>query len=70
MKKNPDKMAKRKSTVEHVFGTMRTWDHDTFLMRGLEKAKAEFSLSSLTYNLKRAINVIGVAQLLEMMKAS
>ena len=70
LKKNPDKMAKRKAIVEHVFGTMRMWDHDTFLMRGLEKVKAEFSLTSLTYNLKRAINVIGVPGLLEAMKTS
>lgn len=70
MRKHPEKMVMRKSTVEHVFGTMRMWNHDTFLMRGLEKAKAEFSLSSLTYNLKRAINVIGVSGLLEAMKAS
>lgn len=70
LRQRPEKMAKRKSPVEHVFGTMRMWDHDTFLMRGLEKAKAEFSLSSLTYNLKRAINVIGVTQMIEMVKAS
>jgi len=33
-------------------------------MRGLEKVKAEFSLSTLAYNIKRAINVIGIKGLL------
>ena len=31
-----------------------------FLMRGLDKVPAEFSLAALAYNLRRAINLIGV----------
>ena len=34
-----------------VFGTLRVWGHDSFLMRGLAKVRAEFSLSALIYNL-------------------
>ena len=30
------------------------------MMRGLEKVKAEFSLTVLAYNLKRMLNLIGV----------
>jgi hypothetical protein len=30
-----------------------------FLMRGLEKVRAEFSLTALAYNLRRALNIIG-----------
>jgi hypothetical protein len=33
-------------------------------MRGLEKVKAEFSLSTLAYNIKRALNIVGVKGLL------
>jgi hypothetical protein len=33
-------------------------------MRGLEKVKAEFSLSTLAYNIKRAMNVVGVKALI------
>ena len=32
-------------------------------MRWLEKVKGEFSLSTLAYNIKRAINVLGVRTL-------
>jgi two-component SAPR family response regulator len=31
-----------------------------FLMRGLDKVRAEFSLTALVYNLRRAINILGV----------
>ena len=33
-------------------------------MKGLDKVKAEFSLSTLAYDIKRAINVLGVRALL------
>ena len=36
-----------------------------FLMRGLEKVRAEFSLTALAYNLRRAINLVGVSGLLK-----
>ncbi len=32
-------------------------------MRRLEKVKAEFSLSTLAYKIKRAINLVGVPKL-------
>ena len=35
-----------------------------FLLRGLEKVRAEMSLTVLAYNLKRAINLLGVPALL------
>ena len=58
-------MKLRKQLVEHPFGTIKFWnDQRQFLMRGLEKVKAEFSLSTLAYNIKRAINVIGIKGLL------
>ena len=33
-------------------------------MRGIEKVCAEFSLTALTYNLRRALNVLGVEKLI------
>ncbi|MDP9312774.1 MAG: hypothetical protein M3R24_18115 [Chloroflexota bacterium] len=36
-----------------------------FLMRGLEKVRAEMSLTVLAYNLKRVLNILGVERLLE-----
>jgi hypothetical protein len=31
-----------------------------FLRRGLEKVRVEFSLTALAYNLRRALNILGV----------
>jgi transposase len=62
---NPLIMKLRKQIVEHPFGTIKFWnDQRHFLMKGLEKVKGEFSLSTLAYNITRAINVLGVRALL------
>lgn len=61
----PEKMKQRKALAEHPFGTLkRGMDAGYFLLRGLEKVRAEMSLSVLAYNLKRAINLVGVPQLM------
>ena len=65
LKANPEIMQERKQLVEHPFGTIKhTDDQGYFLMKGLQNVRAEFSLSCLAYNLKRAINLLGVPQLL------
>jgi hypothetical protein len=64
----PDLVAARKTIVEHVFGTLRLWGHDVFLCRGLDMVRAEFSLSALTYNLRRALNVVGSAAILAILR--
>lgn len=65
---HPEIVAQRKEIVEHVFGTMRNWAHDEFLCRGLEMVRAEFSLTALTYNLRRALTICGVTGLLEVLR--
>lgn len=65
LKAKPEMMARRRELVEHVFGTLRNWGYDRFLMKGLEKVRAELDLSGLAYNLRRAINHLGVAGLLK-----
>jgi hypothetical protein len=60
----PEVVRARKTIVEHVFGTLRLGGHDTFLCRGLAMVRAEFSLSALAYNLRRALNLLGVGKLL------
>src|SRR6266403_1614304 len=56
----PDKLAQRKALIEHPFGTLkRSWHHGYFLLRTLPKVTTEFSLSVLTYNLRRALNILG-----------
>ncbi len=65
IKENPGIMNRRKGIVEHVFGTVKFWnEQDSFLMRGLEKVKAEFSLSALSYNITRVINIVGVKRMI------
>lgn len=62
---NPHIMKLRQQIVEHPFGTIKFWnDQRHFLMKGLEKVKGEFSLSTLAYDIKRSINVLGVRALL------
>ncbi len=61
---NPHIMKLRQQIVEHPFGTIKFWnDQRHFLMKGLEKVKGEFGLSTLAYDIKRAINVVGVRAL-------
>jgi transposase len=64
VRQNPQVVAERKTIIEHVFGTLRVWGHDRFLMRGLEKVQAEFSLSALAYNLRRVLNLVSLPTLL------
>lgn len=69
MKENPSVSQQRKSIVEHPFGTLKhTMGHGYFLMRGKEKVSAEMSMSVLTYNMKRVMNIVGITTLLEILK--
>ncbi len=62
----PKKTRSRKALAEHPFGTLKYhWHHGNFLMKRLPNVRTEMSLSILAYNLKRAINVLGVKTLLE-----
>ncbi|MFL4978737.1 MAG: transposase, partial [Xanthobacteraceae bacterium] len=62
---DPAWMKHRREMAEHPFGTLK-WlmGRARFLVRGLIKAKAELALGVLSYNLKRAIAVLGVPALL------
>jgi len=58
-------MRRRKTIVEHPFGTMkRGMQQGDFLLRGLGKVAGEMSLTVLTYNLKRVLTLLGVPKLL------
>jgi transposase len=62
---DPIRMKHRRETAEHPFGTLK-WlmAGPRFLVKGLEKAKAELALGVLGYNLKRVINILGAPALL------
>lgn|SRR5574341_6685 len=62
----PELMRRRQQLSEPPFGTIkRAMNQGYFLMRGLHKVGAEMSLTILSYNLKRVINIIGVKKLIE-----
>ena len=69
VREHPEKVARRREVVEHVFGTLRLWGHDCFLLRGLEKVRAEFSLSALAYNLRRVLNLLSIEELLASLRS-
>ncbi len=53
-------MTVRKSTVEHVFGTLKHWMGWThFLTRGIQNVATEMSLIVPAYNFKRALSILG-----------
>ena len=66
----PDMMKVRRCTVEHPFGTIKSWMGAThFQMRTLKRVSAEMSLHVLAYNMKRVINIMGTTGLIEAMQA-
>jgi len=67
---DPHSMRTRKSTVEHPFGTIKSWMGSShFLTRRLNNVSTEMSLHVLAYNMKRVINILGVPALLQAIKA-
>ena len=65
LRQQPAVFAQRKALVEHPYGTMkRGMDQGYFLLKGLRKVRGEFSLTTLAYNLKRVMNLLGVPRLL------
>ena len=63
--RRPDILDRRRETVEHPFGSIKQWmNQGAFLMRGLQKVRAEFSLTALAYNLRRVLNLVGFAELM------
>ena len=64
MAARPELLDRRRESVEHPFGSIKQWmGQGTFLMRRLENVRAEFSLTALAYNLRRALNLVGAAAL-------
>jgi transposase len=60
----------RRQTVEHVFGTLKAWMGSThFLTKTLPRVSTEMSLHVLAYNLKRAMQIVGIVPLMQAMKA-
>ncbi|MFC1665817.1 IS1182 family transposase [Pseudomonadota bacterium] len=66
----PESMLIRKQTVEHPFGTIKSWMGSThFLTRQLKNVSTEMSLHVLAYNLRRMISIMGQDKLITAMTA-
>ena len=56
----PQAAVARRQTVEHVFGTLKSWLGTTpLLTKTLPKVRTEVSLAVLAYNMKRMIKIMG-----------
>jgi len=70
LEQSVDAMRIRRCSVEHPFGTIKSWMGAThFLTKGLERVKTEMSLHVLAYNFKRLITLLGVAGMMEAVRA-
>ena len=68
--RKPDAMKLRRQTVEHPFGTLKSWMGSThFLTKRLPRVSTEMSLHVLAYNLKRVMQIMGIRPLMQAMRA-
>ena len=65
MQAQPGKFKLRKTLAEHPFGTIKRWfGYTHFLLKGLEKVRCEWSLTTLAYNLKRVLKLMSFEKLM------
>ncbi|MEO9517024.1 MAG: transposase [Paracoccaceae bacterium] len=66
---NPEVLDQRRERVVHPFGSIKQWmGQRNFLMRRIENVRAEFSLTALAYNIRRALTLVGVTGLMQAIK--
>lgn len=66
----PEMMRLRRQTVEHPFGTLKSWmGHTHFLTKTLDRVSTEMSPHVLVYNFKRVINILGTKPVIEAIQA-
>lgn len=71
LERAPQSMRIRRQTVEHPFGTIKSWMGAThFLTRTLKHVSTEMNLHVLAYNLKRMMNLMGTRKLIDAIRAS
>ncbi|HNC34817.1 MAG TPA: IS1182 family transposase [Bacteroidia bacterium] len=59
----------RQEINEHIFGTIkRKWGYSYTNLKGLKKVNGEMALIMTVYNMKRCMNILGIATLLEKIK--
>lgn len=68
--KFPTAMRIRPETVEHTYGTIKSWmGTQHFQMKTLKHVTTEMRLHVLAYNMKRVIKILGIIPLMNAMEA-
>jgi len=63
-RENPDLYSRRKELSEHPFGTVKSvWGYGQFHCRGKTKTAFEAGLAFLSFNIRRAITILGTKKL-------
>ena len=61
---------RRQAIVEHPFGTIkRAWGYTYTLLKGLKKVDGEMGIIFTAYNLRRAVSILSVPELLRLLKS-
>lgn len=61
---------KRPLIIEHIFGTIkRGWGYTYTLLKGIKKVNTEMSIIFTVYNIRRAMSILGVEELINKLKA-
>ena len=56
--------------IEHIFGTIkRGWGYNYTLVKGIKKVNTEMSIIFTVYNIRRAMSILGVEELIDKLKA-
>ena len=68
--REPEKLRLRRQRAEHPFGTIKHWMGTShFLTKTMPRVSTEMSLHVLAYNLKRVMQILGIARTMEAMRA-
>ena len=62
-------MRLRRQTVEHPFGTIKSWMGSTHFLMKKPNVRTEMALHVLAYNMKRVMRILGVGGLMEAIRA-
>ena len=67
---DPAQLAIRSMTVEHPYGTIKSWMGVTpFKMRTLKSVATKMALHVLAYNMTRVMQILGIPAMIAAMKA-
>lgn len=70
LRRKPDVLPRRKALVEHPFGTIKVaMNHERLLMKGIKNVTTEMKLTVIGYNFKRALSILGIEKLLEILSS-